>query len=360
MTTLSITPLDNKKAFATGIIVVVEPCQVVVKGYGSSIADLRVRMCVKGREVARFPLVEGDAWENVDGDAVCTVNTNTVQGRAVFQTRSCSCDLETKDCLVIVEDIQDSKALICSLRTSFKNWPQVDGEDVPYDLEDFPDTVAALEASIAALQAEFDAHDHDTDDPTQVDHTDLANIGTNTHDQIDAAITALQASVGTAEDEIDTLQTEMDAAEASIAGHNHNGSGSQILSHAGLSGIGTRTHAQLESDTAAVVSDLSDFENRYDAHAHTGSDGSLQVVITNIDGWTAEEARIAALEASVLALTNALAALDAEVVKKQTTLYTVTAPVSGAYRNISEDMTGDQLAAAIPTIVADLKTMGVL
>jgi len=51
---------------------------------------------------------------------------------------------------------------------------------------------------------------------------------------------------------------------------------------------------------------------------------------------------------------------DNNAVKKQDTQYTVEIPSEGGYRDIHEHMTGDQLAKAIPTIVFDLQSKGVL
>jgi hypothetical protein len=145
-----------------------------------------------------------------------------------------------------------------------------------------------------------------------------------------------------------------------MAVHNHNGDTSQQLSHAGLTGIGTRTHGQLESDTSAVNAKVDVQTDLYDAHEHTGADGTSQVSLGNVLGWAAMLARLEAAEAAVTALTAALEVLDGEAVKKSVTAYTVTAPEFGTYRNISEDMTGDELARSIPTIVADLQAKGVL
>jgi hypothetical protein len=68
----------------------------------------------------------------------------------------------------------------------------------------------------------------------------------------------------------------------------------------------------------------------------------------------------AALLARLAAAEAAIAALDAAAVKKQPALYTVTPPPSGAFRAVSEVMTGDEVARMLPTLLQDLQERGVL
>lgn len=361
MTTLKITPLENKTAYVTGLVVVVEPCSVTLVGLAEHITDpnsLRIRLRAKGKDIAVFPSKEGDVWETNGDDATCTLDTNTVEALSVFGS-GCTC-LVSRECTILVEKITAPKSLFCSFTINLKNWPQVEGVDTPHNLATWPDDLAAAEEAIADQVAAFDLHTHDGTDSPQVDHADLANIGTNTHAQIDAAIAALQVLVVTNGEDIDDIETAVAAAKTLIGIHNHNGGTSQQLSHAGLSGIGTLTHAQVETALTAVDAKADANKALYDAHAHTGADGTTKVALSNVDGWAAILARLEAAEAAVVSLTNDLATLEAEAVKKTETLYTVTAPQFGTYRNINEDMTGDELARSIPTIVADLQTAGVL
>jgi hypothetical protein len=359
MTTLTITPTTNKGAQLTGVMAVAESVEVTAVGLGAYIADpnvLRLRVLHRGEEIARFPLEVEDVWTADGDDATCTLTLNTVEALAIFAT--CRNTHATKTCHIFVE-LTDPNTLFVAADFELRNWPQVEGEDVPHDVTEWPDALADAVAAHDALESEYDAHTHGDGDPAQVDHGDLLNKGTVSHADLEAALTAVESDVTTAEGNIGTLQTEMDAAEALLAAHNHNGSGSQQLSHAGLTGIGTRTHAQLEADTAAVDAKVDANKALYDAHEHNGTDAP-EIPIASIDGWAAMLARLEAVEAAVEALTAALAVLDAEAVKKATTLYTVTAPSEGTYRNINENMTGDQLARSIPTIVADLQAKGVL
>lgn len=360
MTTLKITALENKTAYITGMVVVVEPCTVTLVGMAQYISDpnqLRLRLRVNRVDVARFPDAEGDVWTADGADATCVLNTNTVQALAAFS--GCQCN-GARECTVLVEKITTPKALYCSSVINLRNWPQVVGADVPYNLATWPDDLDAAQEAISDLESAYEIHDHDGTDSPKVDHANLLNAGTLTHAVLESSITALENGLTGAEESIDTLQTDVTAAGIALSLHNHNGTGSEILSHAGLSGIGTRTHDQLEADTHAVDVKAIALAASYNAHAHTGADGTAKVALANVDGWAAILARLEAAEAAVVTLTNDLAALDAAAVKKQTTLYTVTAPEFGTYRNINENMTGDQLARSIPTIVADLAAAGVL
>lgn len=359
MTTLKITPTMNKGAQLTGVLAVAESVEVTAVGLGTYIADpnvLRLRVLHKGAEIARFPLEVEDEWTAAGDDAICTLTLNTVEALALFAT--CRNAYASKTCQLFVE-LTDPNTLFVAADFELRNWPQVEGEDVPHDVTEWPTALADAVAAHDALDAEYDAHTHGEGDPTQVDHDDLLNNGTVSHADLEATVTAIESDVDTAEGYIAALQVAQDAYAAAIAAHNHNGSGSQQLSHAGLSGIGTLTHDQIETALTAVDAKADANKLAFEEHAHNGTDAPA-IPLDSITGWAAMLARLEAAEAAVEALTVALAVLDGAAVKKATTLYTVTAPALGTYRNINEDMSGDQLARSIPTIVADLQAKGVL
>jgi hypothetical protein len=70
---------------------------------------------------------------------------------------------------------------------------------------------------------------------------------------------------------------------------------------------------------------------------------------------------LSGIQTDISNLQFALNVLNNESVKKvQSSNYVVTDPSNGPVRNISEDMSGDDFQAAVPTIVSDLKNRGVL
>ena len=70
---------------------------------------------------------------------------------------------------------------------------------------------------------------------------------------------------------------------------------------------------------------------------------------------------LSGIQTDISNLQFALNVLNNESVKKvQSSDYVVTDPSNGPVRNISEDMSGDDFQAAVPTIVSDLKNRGVL
>lgn len=361
MTTLKITPLSNKSAAVTGIVVVVEPVAVTLVGLAAYIStpnQLRIRLRSKGIDIARFPDQAGDVWTVSGLNATCTLDTNTVQALSIFGS-GCS-TMGSRECTVLVEKITTPKALFCAATINIKNWPQVAGADVPHNLATWTDDLAAAQDAIADQVQAFDAHNHAAGSPTQVAHGDLLGAGTLTHTVLESSIAALEVGLTAVENDILGLEADAEDIDLLLSVHNHNGVTSQQLSHAGLSGIGTRTHDQLEADTHAVDVKAIALKASYDAHAHTGADGSPKVVLSDTVGYAALLARLEAVEAALVVANDTIAALDDATVKKSVTMYTVTAPQFGTYRNISEDMTGDQLAACLPTIVADLQAKGVL
>lgn len=80
-----------------------------------------------------------------------------------------------------------------------------------------------------------------------------------------------------------------------------------------------------------------------------------------IGGGSGTPQDLSGIQTDISNLQSALNVLNNESVKKvQSSNYVVTDPSNGPVRNISEDMSGDDFQAAVPTIVSDLKNRGVL
>lgn len=191
-----------------------------------------------------------------NGNVLCTLSTNTEPFIDLFG--DCSDPKEYKR-IYIKAFTTDPQCPIFNTSLKVYNFTSEDG-DAPIGLASASETIDEIEADLDAMQAEIDA------------------------------IPALIASL--------------------IAAHTHDGTTSSQLDHSALTGIGTKTHEELEIAMAAAESDIDTLED--------------------------------------------------EAVKQSDEGYTITEPDGGALREISEDMTGDELMRAIPTLVADLRAKGVI
>ncbi len=365
-TTLVITPVANeKRVLLSGTVAVGELVAVtLVNCQAFEDSGLRIRIRRGTTEIARFPLAAEDTWTSVAGsltDTSCTLNLNTVQAQAIFDGKP---DKSCVGCMLVVEMTDEADLTLTAVSAiTLRNWPKAVGDSVPYDLTGWADDLAAIEAAVDALEGSFDDHAHTgADGIPAVAHGDLEDIGTKTHAELESEDDALGVLIDAVESDVETAQADIVTNTEKIAGHAHTGAdGTAAVSHANLTDKGTRTHAQLESDIGAVDDKADANAGLLAAHAHTGADGSVAVAAASLTGYAALLARLEAAEAAVEAQQTVLDALAATYLAKPVTAnYTVTAPTSGEYRNIRENMTGDELARCVPTIVQDLIDRGVL
>ena len=133
----------------------------------------------RGFDYARFPLTDEDAWE-VDGqDLKCVLDLNTENLLREFRFAPAECQI---DALVTVES-GAADNLYAIGRISIQNWHIDSGDPVPGStiLKRLVDSLFALLSS--------HAHKGTDEDPTQkISHTDLADKGTWTHPEIETRI----------------------------------------------------------------------------------------------------------------------------------------------------------------------------
>lgn len=215
MTTLTLTPdFDDKTLVATGKISVGEKVDVIVTGVTEAqSANLRLRFRYDGQTVAIYPTVAGGVWTYSSGTATATIDLNTDVFRALYAGFE---DRDKLQCYVIIDN-PDDQNMYSDAQIQVKNWPAEVGNDVPYSLSTYADDVAALNAKMDQAQTDIDAaealigsHTHNGSGSQTLAHNDLTGKGTNTHDQIDAKLTAIEASNGTIAGEATGLRNDLD------------------------------------------------------------------------------------------------------------------------------------------------------
>lgn len=348
----------------SGDIAVGEDVTVRIKDAANFINDgLRLRIRHHGKEIAMFPLDDMDQWV-IDGeDATCELSLRTVQAFYAFARRP---DISHIKCTVIVDCTEPGVRTLNMAETiQVKNWPtEPSGSPQPIDIPQW----AML---MTALRNEFDSHTHTGGSDGQVlDHASLSNIGTKTHTQLEQEISdlsgdvdALGISVGGVEDDVESLEDDVESLENFSTSHSHTGGQQgQKINHGDLNGIGTRTHAELEGDMQAVDQKADAAALALLNHDHSGGASGSVLDITGMNGYSSLDGRVTTAESKIALLETFrdVTAPATYLAKPSSANYTVTAPVGGEYRNIREDMTGDQLARCLPTLVQDLINAGVL
>lgn len=182
---LNVTPTwASKKLTIEGDVAVRESVALKIVGCGTDTSVVFKMSSEDGRvDYAKFPNAVGDAWTPSGADLTGTLSLNTDLLVAAFAALG-PCD---KICLVCTVASATSSNLFAIGQKQIKNW-----------MEDADDPVAystPLADAIAELTEDFEAHTHDGTDAPKVDHTDLENVGANTHEQLDLALTGIQATL---------------------------------------------------------------------------------------------------------------------------------------------------------------------
>lgn len=361
-TELELTIQAGKDVELVGDIAVGEHVNVTVRDGGKYIDDgLRLRIRHHGTEIARFPVADGDTWAVNGDDATCVLDMRTLEGFAVFAGRPDICAVKCVLVLDCTED--DSYTLNVASSISVQNWPWDEGGVTPLAIPKWSALLQALQGLVNSLRNDFDTHNHGGDDSEQVDHEDLLNIGQKTHaeleqdiDGLGLAVDALGVRMGSTEGNVVTLGGRIET-------HNHTGGAQgQKLNHGDLNDIGTRTHAELEGDIQTVDQKADAAASAVTTHDHSGGANGPVLALANLSGYATLLNTLSAMADRITALETFR---DVDVPRDYLPVpdsanYSVTAPSGGEYRNIHENMTGDQMAACLPTIVKDLQKAGVL
>lgn len=157
-TTLTITPNFAKKtAKFRGTIAAGEHVAVSIQNddtYVASATNLRLRVVgPDGKTLAIFPQPDTeDAWDSSDLTPLTpaqggSLNLNTVQMLQAVPPAA------TVPLLFVLDD-KEADTLYFKDFCDVTHWPQVMGEDEPYNLDEYPDIVAELQEDIATFQSE--------------------------------------------------------------------------------------------------------------------------------------------------------------------------------------------------------------
>ena len=156
-TTLTITPNFAKKtAKFRGTIAAGEHVAVSIQNddtYVGSVAHLRLRVVdpSNGKTLAIFPQPDTeDAWDSSDLTPLTpaqggSLNLNTVQMLQAVPPAA------TVPLLFVLDD-KEADTLYFKDFCDVTHWPQVQGEDEPYNLDEYPDIVAELQEDWADFQ----------------------------------------------------------------------------------------------------------------------------------------------------------------------------------------------------------------
>jgi hypothetical protein len=174
--------LSTKTAVFTGQIAIREKINLSITGYGTAGAtDLCVGLVFDGVLIAKTQgLTTGTAFTGI-------LDTNTEEAVAALGDAAANTKIK---CSFVIWDTTNSCLLVNDWIYVLQN-PYNTGMADPSVVEPIGHgEYAPIENGVT----NGDAHSHNNGDGAQIDHTDLSNIGTLTHAQIDTLLAFLQGS----------------------------------------------------------------------------------------------------------------------------------------------------------------------
>jgi len=318
-TGLTVYPCFTSKTLRfIGSVAVGEKARVRISGVDSA-EGLRVRFRFNGRDAARFPAADSDTWIVAENVAEAVVNLNTLQVRRAFLG---TCDISSQTFVLVVENTQ-GKALSAKAHIQVKNWPANEGEDVPYNLDEWPNEMDALDKRVTELAVLLESHETAPDAHDALFAKKVGKVAFNSHVATQNAHGVTLASLGGAsqhdldQHKVDTsahgtlfdAKADADAFDTHTAGqelshsqldsivretskklgeHDHSGGGRGVrVRHSDLIGSGKNSHHQIDVKLAATKDALDTLSGEVRAHLD-GHEG-----IAFLPGAVAEACRAA-------------------------------------------------------------------
>lgn len=211
-TTLLVTPdFSRKSATFDKTVAIRESVQVTVRNAATYMPGGLVLAVVHHASL----YASCQQWVASGADAVGTVSLNTTE---LVQRFNGSGDQACKQFTLMLVVILPETVLVNAVM-SLMNAPYKAGMSVPTPCVPWGTDLSGIMADIAALQAAAANHAHDgvAGQGGQVNHGSLANIGGNTHAQIDAALLSHGARLSAHDGDIASLITRMGAAETGLS-----------------------------------------------------------------------------------------------------------------------------------------------
>lgn len=194
MTTLTITPkLGTKDARFRGTVAAGEHVAVTITGAAGWIdTGLKLRVIDHcNKTLAVFPAPgTGDAWAASDGNLTCTLNLNTVQMLSAVPPRS------IMPLRFVLANAENDTLYFCD-DCEIVHWPHEAGDEIPYNLDDWPGQIDEWSAQVSQMQDDLnDLAERLSELPNASTLLAGQTLNTNTPNAMRNALKAIGAALG--------------------------------------------------------------------------------------------------------------------------------------------------------------------